>query len=163
MQKTITEDVKQKVLSIFDEFLEKSNLRKTPERYFILDEVYSTEGRFKAEDLYIHLKNNNYRVSKATVYNTLELLFSCNLVVKYRFNEQSAEFERCFGNVDHYHVICQDCDRIIEIEETEPAPVKRINSGAFEFDVQQKVVNVYAKCVKHGMGHCELSINEHKA
>jgi Fur family ferric uptake transcriptional regulator len=162
MQKKITEDVKKNVLTIFDEYLEKSSLRKTPERYFILEEVYDTEGRFKAEDLYIQLKNKNFRVSKATVYNTLELLFSCNLVVKYRFNELSAEYERCFGNVDHYHIICQDCDRIIEIEEVEPAPDKRINSGDFEFDVQQKVVNVYAKCAKHGRGHCDLSINEHK-
>jgi Fur family ferric uptake transcriptional regulator len=162
MQTKITEEVKQKVLSIFNEHLEKSSLRKTPERYFILDQVYETEGRFKAEDLYLNLKNKDFRVSKATVYNTLELLFSCNLVVKYRFNEQSAEFERCFGNVDHYHIICQDCDRIIEIEEVEQAPLKKINSGDFEFDIQQKVVNVYAKCAKHGRGHCELSINEHK-
>ena len=78
------------VVSIFSTYLEQNNFRKTPERFAILEEIYKRNDHFDAEALYIHMKTQNYRVSRATVYNTLDLLVNCDLVKKHQFGKNLA-------------------------------------------------------------------------
>ncbi len=99
---------------IFASYLEQNKQRKTPERFSILEEIYSNNTHFDAEQLYLQMKNNQFNVSRATVYNTLELLVSCDLVTKHQFGKNHAQYERAYGYRQHDHIICENCGHVIE-------------------------------------------------
>lgn len=126
--KTVNNELLETVKQIFSDYLQRKGHRKTPERFTILREVYLTDGHFDIETLYLRMKKNKYRVSRATLYNTMELLIDCQLVTRHQFGGASAQYEKSYKFQQHDHVICYDekgevkeilefCDpRIIEIQ-----------------------------------------------
>jgi len=134
------------VKEIFSRHLEEHNFRRTPERYAILEEIYSRTDHFDAEALYIHMKNSNYRVSRATVYNTLELLVTCDLITKHQFGKNLTQYEKSHGFKQHDHLICVDCGKVIEFCDPRIQQIKATMSEILEFDVLYHDLNLYGRC-----------------
>jgi Fur family transcriptional regulator, ferric uptake regulator len=105
------------VKGVFTGYLKQLGYRKTEGRYDILQEIYSMGSHFEVETLYLNLKKKNYHISRATIYNTVELLLECGLIVKHSFGNKAGSYEKTYGSNKHDHLICLNCNEAIEFEE----------------------------------------------
>ncbi|MDR2835458.1 MAG: transcriptional repressor [Bacteroidales bacterium] len=137
------------VNNILKEYIEKNHLRKTPERFAILEEIYSNKlGHFSIDSLYVFMKEKNFRVTKTTLYNAMEIFLDAGLVVKHKFGENKFIFEKIYKRYQHDHLICVKCGNIIEFCDPSIYEIENKIKKEYDFSIDYHSLYYYGICSK---------------
>ncbi len=128
-------------------FLKEKKMRRTPERYAILDMVLRMNKHFYIETICRAMADSNFRVSRATVYNTIELFTEAGIVRRHRFGNEPAQFEKIVDTAaaNHQHLVCTKCGKVKEIKD--PALLKALSQRRYQaFTPEYFQFYVYGTC-----------------
>lgn len=118
-KKTILNNI-EIVKEVLRNYLHQKGLRNTPERYAILEEIYLMKEHFNVDDLYLFMIQKKYQVSKATIYNSIDVFLDAKLIRKHQFSEKTstvASYEKSYFDKQHDHIIIYKDSEEKEISE----------------------------------------------
>ncbi|HQY50837.1 MAG TPA: transcriptional repressor [Ignavibacteria bacterium] len=143
------EDIKKTFIA----YLKDNAHRITNERFLILNAALNMEEHFDADELYLNMKNDYLNVSRATVYKTLELMSECDILTKHNFKGDRTRYETKIGRKPHYHLICVNCNKIIEFEYPQIEKIQDKICKENNFKMVDHTLQVFAKC--NDVGSCK--------
>jgi len=139
-------EVKNDPRPVFRDYLASEGLRWTPERETILEAVFSIHRHFGADELYDMLRQQHHRVSRATIYRTLDLLVKSGLVADIDFGDGRTSFEHVFGHEHHDHLICTRCQKTIEFEQPEIEKLQDEVCKKYGFTADRHSLRIFGLC-----------------
>ena len=143
-EKAYTQDA---ITKRFREFLMANGMRQTRERYAVLEAAYELEGTFTIDELEEMLQAKHFHVSKATLYNTVQILVQANLLIRHPFSSSVAVYERILDDRPKCYQICNNCHRITRIKSKDVATAV-LTYHPRRFNVSHRVLYVYGTCPK---------------
>ena len=148
--------LQQTVKKKLEQYLAEKRLRKTPERFAILREIYQLEDHFDVDSLFERMKKKKHLISRATLYNTIEHLLACDLITRHQFGKNLAMFEKSYAYKQHDHLICHDCDKVMEFCDPRIQQIQTMMGKILNFEVTHHSLNLFGKCLKlQETGVCE--------
>ena len=140
---------KKKANEDFKEFLRDGKHRITPERFEVLDFAMKSGNHFTADELYLKMKQANSNISRATVYNSLELIVKSEMLVKRNFGENKTFYESSYNKENHVHLVCSECGNIIESDDIQIEELVKLISKKNNFVAESFQFNIVGKCKLH--------------
>lgn len=101
----------------FQQFLCGQGLKLTNERKALVREIFGIHYHFEADELLFKMKEKHVKISRATIYRTLELLVKSGMVRRVHLGEDHYHYEHVSGNSHHDHLICTTCGSVIEFHD----------------------------------------------
>jgi Fur family ferric uptake transcriptional regulator len=140
----------------FMEFLSGKNLRVTAQRKVIIDTAFGTQQHFTADQLLAWSRRRDKSVSRATVYRTLPLLTESGLVREMDFGKDCKVYDPNYAEHPHHnHIICQDCEKIVEFDSDKIEKLENEISQRLGFSVKAHRLQITATCEElKKMGAC---------
>ena len=135
----------------FVQFLRDNNLKVTKERIMLLEELFNSAGHLDADSLLFQLRHKGRKVSRATIYRTLDLLVQCGLARKSRLGREHYVYEKVTPGKRHDHMVCTGCGTIIEFYDAELEERQRQVCLANSFQptfYSLQIQGLCAECVK---------------
>jgi len=141
----------EKTIEHFILFLKTNKYRITKERLLVFENLYKNDSHIDAENLFIMMRKKGIKVSRATVYNTIQLLLQANLINRSNFGELHQHYELALSNKQHHHIVCSLCGKIEEFSVKKLDKIQqnictahkyKFVSGAFQ------IMGICEKCLK---------------
>ena len=133
-------------LAKFRDYLYKNKLKYTPEREMIFTEIFRRKGHFEADELARELEDKGLRVSRATVYRTLDILHELNFVSCSTFGHRHQHYECILGRNHHDHLICLVCDKVIEFYDEKLERRQDVVCEEHNFEIKRHNLQIFGYC-----------------
>lgn len=135
------------ILERFTEFAAGHGLRMTKQREAIVHAAFSTTEHYTAEDLLVMARAIDTSVSRATVYRTLPILVESGLLKEMDFGRDQKYYDPNFiDHPDHNHLICIDCDKIVEFEDPRLEEIQNRVAFGMGFLPTMRHTHIEARC-----------------
>lgn len=140
------------IKEVLKQYLRDKGFRNTPERYTILEEIYKLDHHFNVDDLYLIMMQKKYHVSKATIYNTIEIFLDAGLIRKHQFGEKtltSSSYEKSYFDKQHDHLVIykknsnKEIEEIIEFCDPRIQGIKEAIENAFGVNIENHSLYLY--------------------
>ncbi|MEM7182159.1 MAG: Fur family transcriptional regulator [Spirochaetota bacterium] len=152
-----------KELETFAAFLKKKGLKVTNQRLLVAQKIFSMQNHFTADSLMETLMDRRQEISKATIYRIITIMLDAGLLAEHDFGEGYRFYEHTLGQHHHDHIICQDCNRIVEFVDERIEKLQEEAAGKKGFKIAGHRLNIYGKCQrKSDCSHYQEYIKRNK-
>jgi Fur family ferric uptake transcriptional regulator len=126
--------------------------KRSSKRDLIVNVFLQQEGHLSADDLVAVIRGRDARISRATVYRTLQWMVEAGIARKVDFGEGRFRFEHSYRHPRHFHLVCRQCNRSIEFLSSDIEALIEEVTAARGFTGEQAVLQVYGTCQQCSTG-----------